>query len=265
MKEFIDATTFGALSVAHYVAMRKPLNSELEAIEQKDRNTLGRVCQVMSRVSFVDELRYSVQLDLSDLIQCMDRNALETYLLCTCFDTLAGKDNYHDLQSWLRASRTSILGISERQDFLEGIASKKEILAPTSFSSALSSILNIYNKYYGINQNVRQLVVTLPDEVKNGLASAYTIYKESASDEEKTWREKSLDDKLKIIFVDYLFQYRRNLYTHESQTFPSFGGISVMREALRVGNVNLPTAETHRFAMDKGFPLMSRKSAMGVI
>jgi hypothetical protein len=253
----MNVTTFGALSVAHYVALRELGDSEIEAIRQNDSNTLARVSKVMSRISFVDELRYSVQLDLTDMFQCMNRNALETYLLCTCFDTLSGKDNYLDLQGWLRAGRVSSLGISERQALLQVAESKMQTLLGTSFSEALSNILDINNKHYGINQNIKQLIQALPEETKNDIAKAYTIYKESASDCEKTWREKNVNDKLKTIFIDYLFQYRCNLYTHESQDFPDFGGIRTMREALREGNIELPSAERHHFSMEKGFLLVT--------
>jgi hypothetical protein len=168
----------------------------------------------MSRVSFIDELRYSVQSDLTDLLQCMQRDALETYLLCTCFDTLSGKANYFDLQTWLKTNKTAGLGILERQRLIQEFELTGCSFSGSSFSAALSKILEIYNKYYGVNQNIRQLVQSLPEEIKSGLALAYTISKESTPEGEKAWHRRTVDDKLKAIFVEYLFQYRRNLYTH---------------------------------------------------
>ena len=77
-------TTFASSSVAHRVAFRELTSEELSAIESKNVDMLDRVNKAMSRVIFIDELRYSTQLDLTDLLQCHDRSTLETYLLCTC-------------------------------------------------------------------------------------------------------------------------------------------------------------------------------------
>ncbi len=249
MLKTIDATTFGGLSVAHYVAMKELSADEIKAIQQKDRELLERVSLVMSRVSFVDELRYSVSLDLGDLIQCIRRDALEIYLLCTCLDTLAGRANYFDVQTWLRTEHSNALGIAEKRELLKTFESEDR----TSFMAILSKALDIYNKYYGVNQNVRAVIQSLPAEMKTRLASAYTIFKQSDPQGKENWEKKTVEEKLKTIFVDYLFQYRRNLYTHKSRSFPNFGGIRVMREALREGNVELPLAETHQLSMEKDF------------
>ena len=109
MKNWLDPTTFGGLSVAHYVGFHELGDEELLAVENKDTGLLDRACKVMSRVIFVDQLRYSSQLeDLMDLLQGMDRSALETYLLCTCLDTLAGRDDYLDLQQWLNTKQNDV-------------------------------------------------------------------------------------------------------------------------------------------------------------
>lgn len=249
----MDATTFGGLSVAYYVAFRTLKAEEIEAIKQKGHDVLGRASMVMARVSFVDELRYSVPLHLTDLVQCLRRDDLETYLLCTCLDTLAGKDNYFDLQNWLKTKRNhAALGISEKHELLKEAESKKYIFSLALFESVLSSILEIYNNSYGVNRSIKQLVLSLPNSIKEELADAYIIYKDSQHNSEENWDRKTVDEKLKTIFIDYLFHYRRNLYTHEGRGFPGFGGIRSMREALRDGNIELPKPETHRLPLKNG-------------
>jgi len=256
----MNINAYAGISVARYVAMQnldtteieKIKQSEIERIEKKEGSLFKRASRVMSRVSFVDEIRYDISLDLTDTFECIERNALETYLLCTCLDSLAGKDDYMDLQNWLKAKDTSttILGIPERKNLMTKEESKQQVLTSKIFSSVLSKSIELYNKHYGINQNIINTITNLPVYIKKELVSAYTIYKESDPDEEKRWRENRLDDvddKLKTIFIKYLFHYRRNLYTHESRRFGSFGGVSTVRQALRAGTIELPSASTIRF------------------
>lgn len=240
----IDINTFGGLSVAHNVAMRPLSDSEITAIKQKDPHLLERVSKVMNRISFVDELRYSVHIDLTNPTECNHRNALETYLLCTCFDTLSGKDNYVELQSWLKAHKLTVLGISDRDAILQGEKNLGTILSSESFSSTISKILESYNRHYGVNQNINLLVTSLPTDIKTQFANEFTIIKETW---ETSWENKTIDEKLKVIFIEYLFNFRRNLFTHESKSFPSFGGICLMRENLNKGIIELPIENTYQF------------------
>ena len=250
---FMDPTTFGGLSVAHYIALRELSEEELMAVESKDAGLLDRASNVMSRVTFIDELRYSTPLDLTDVIQCMDRSALETYLLCTCLDTLAGRDDYLDLQKWLTTKQNDVPGIPEKQLLLQQSEPEKQFLTSTLFSFVLSKILDIYNSNFGVNQNVIQLIQGLPNDIKGAWAEAYIIYKEPSGGGQADWDKKTVAKKLKTIFIDYLFQYRRNSYTHASKQFHEFGGIRVMRMALRDGNIELPPAQTHQFPFEKRF------------
>jgi hypothetical protein len=251
----MNVDTYAGLSVARYVAMRNLDTSETERIikqvEQKEERLFERASRVMSRVSFVDEIRYTIQLDLTDQIECMERNALETYLLCSCLDTLASKDDYVDTQSWLKARDLSICGISEREKLINQAGAGQQALTNGVFSSVLSESLKIYNKHYGVNKSIKNVIDELPINVREELASAYTIYKKSDSGGEEEWRQKHIDDKLKIIFLDYLFQYRRNLYTHEIEWFESFGGVSAIRESLRKGITELSPASTIHFPYKK--------------
>ena len=239
-------TTFASSSVAHRVAFRELTSEELSAIESKNVDMLDRVNKAMSRVIFIDELRYSTQLDLTDLLQCHDRSTLETYLLCTCLDTLAGKDDYLNLQNWLIVTNDKVSGIPERNSLLHQSELERNDALPLLFSSILPKMLKIYNSNFGVNQNLIQLIQGLPNDIKSKWAEAYAIYKEDSPNGKTSWDKKTVDEKLKKVFIDYLFKHRRNLYTHASKQFPEFGGIKIMRMALRDGNIELPPAQTHK-------------------
>lgn len=253
----MNIDTYAGISVARYVAMRNLDNSEIERIvkqvEQSGGHLFEHASRVMSRVSFVDEIRYSIQLDLTDTIECIERNALETYLLCSCLDTLASKDNYVEMKNWLEAKDPSIYGLTERSELINQAGVEQTVLTNDVFSSILPEVLKIYSKHYGINQNIINVITELPINIKEELASAYTIYKESNPDGKKDWEQGiiGVDNKLKKIIVGYLFQYRRNLYTHESKRFESFGGVSAVRASLRKGITDLSPANTIRFPYEK--------------
>ncbi len=251
--KLLDSTTFGGLSVAHYVGLRELSDEELTTVESKDIGLLERAAKVMSRVLFIDELRYSTHLDLTDVIQCMDRSALETYLLCTCLNTLAGRDDYRNLERWLKTEKNDVPGIPKRKLLFHQSELEKQSLGSASFSFILTKILGIYNSNFGVNQNIKQLIQGPPNDIKSDWAEAYIIYKEPSEGGQADWDKKTVDEKLKTIFIDYLFKYRRNSYTHESKQFREFGGIRAMRMALRGGNIELPSAQTHLFPDKKKF------------
>lgn len=171
----MNIDTYAGISVAHYVAMRKLDNSEIEKIvkqvEQSGEYLFERASRVMSRVSFVDEIRYSIQLDLTDPIECIERGALETYLLCSCLDTLASKDNYVEMKNWLEAKDLTILGIKGRNELLDKEEANQVVLTKGIFPSILSKVLEIYNKHYGINKNIINLITELPNNFKEELAN----------------------------------------------------------------------------------------------
>jgi len=77
----LDPATFGAISVAHSVSMRPVTPAQIETIRAMSPRSLEPITATMSRVSFVDELRYSTPLDRLDLVKCMHRDALESHWL----------------------------------------------------------------------------------------------------------------------------------------------------------------------------------------
>lgn len=236
----LDPTAFGAISVAHSVLMGPVTPTQVETIRAMSPNALESVSAVMSRVRFVEELRYSTPLDRLDLVQCMHRDALETYLLCTCLDTLAGANDYLDLQSWLGTQRRDVLGFAERRTLLDAVQAP----LATAFAKVLPEILAVYNRHYGINQKVRELLESLPSGFIDGFAGAYTINREAVPDSESAWKAKTSREKMRTIFIDYLMPCRRNNYTHRSQSYLGFGGVSAARESLRAGDIELPAPTT---------------------
>jgi hypothetical protein len=242
MKEFrMDMTTYGGLSVAQYVAFRSITEDEISLVKHKPPYLLGRVSNTMSRLSFVDDLRYFYRFDELDKWQCMKINELEVYLLCTCLDTLAGKNNYYDLGNWLRArsSKSGIHGFNTRERYLEMVEGSGDQFSVSLFQNALQKIIEIYTVNYGINQNIRQLLLNLPEGIKKTITDQYLIFRAYDRDGGEALKNKSFDDKIKTIFIDYLFRSRRNKYTHEGTVIPSIGGICSAREALSKGKFDI--------------------------
>lgn len=110
------------------------------------------------------------------------------------------------------------------------------------FQNSLKKLLKVYTSNYGINQNIRQLLLNLPDEIKKSIAEQYSITRTNANDSEEVWKNKSVDEKIKVIFIDYLFKYRRNKYTHEGAGFRKIGGICSSREALSKGEFDISSS-----------------------
>lgn len=242
----LDARTYGGLSVAVYVAYRRPTDDEFNTIKNMPPALHKRARSAMSRLNFVDDLRYSYQFDETDYMQCINIADLETYLLCTCLDTLSGRDNYYDLQSWLKAKKIKeeMLGSDTKQRILENYDSRGELFSISVFRDALTKILDAYNRNYGVNQNIRQLILSLPNPVKSAIANKYILYKGNEEKGKRKWEQKSVDEKLKTIFVNYVFRSRRNKFTHEGTGYPSIGGICMARDRLSKGYFDLPESKS---------------------
>lgn len=236
-KMMLDVTTFAGLSTAYYVALREITEDEHTRIKNVDKAILSKLSKVMSRVRFVDNLRYVIQLDTLGPIDGIDRDGLETYLLCTCLDTLAGKNDYYDLQTWLNTSSSknaNILGLSEKSQIFQTETTSVSDFSEMVFQKIVGNILQIYNSHYGVNSNIKKMLLGLPDYLKSEISEQYIIK------DNESWNKKTIDERIKSIFIDYLFPLRRNSYTHSSEVQGSFGGISEARKSLNSGNVQLP-------------------------
>jgi len=153
---------------------------------------------------------------------------------------LAGASDYLDLQSWLRTERPNVPGVSERRGLLDAVQAP----LATAFAKVLPEILAIYNRHYGVNQKIRELLDGLPSGFIDGVADAYTIHREAVLDSESEWRAKTSREKMRTIFIDYLIPSRRNNYTHRSESYLGFGGVRDARESLSDGDIELPAPTT---------------------
>lgn len=245
---FVDGTIHGGISVVQEVAFRILGRDELREIRQKDKNLLDRSVKVISRVRFADQLRFMMPLaliptDIADTLDGFDRDALEVYLLCTCLDTLAGRDNYVDFPDWLKTSKEVHSGVTEKEAYLREQFNSQKVFSKKLYKSILERLINIYLDNYGVRRNIHTLIRNLPEKIKQELSTSYKILKVNNTTEK--WENMSVDQRLKVIF-DYLLECRRNKYTHSAQTFPAFGGIRVMRRALVDGDFDLPNPDTKK-------------------
>jgi len=242
----MDSATYGGISVARFVAFRMLSTEEIQEIGHRDKHFLDRLVRVMSRVHFTDHLRFKFPLslvttDINDALEGLHRDDLELYLLCTCLDTLAGKDNFIDFPGWTRTSKEIYSGVKEREAYLNELFNSVKTFNRDIYGSILEKLLGLYREYYGINKNIHDLVQGLPDYVQLEIAGSYTIHK--VNNPPDSWNSKSTTQKLKII-LDYLLDCRRHKYTHSATTVPTFGEIRVMRKALVDGEIDLPNLGT---------------------
>lgn len=247
----IPVSIASAISIAHQVSLRPVTPEEIAVIKNLDPDEAEVLSAVMSRLSFVDALRYELPMDAQDLTQGMDRDGLEVYLLCTCIDSLAGDARYLDLQSWLRTKRRTASGVEARNSMVEAAVAAQPF-SVDSFNRTLAKALDLYNQHYGTNRRIVQLLHGLPESYVDRLVSAYSMDAEQATADAPTWDSRNTTDKLRAIFIHYLFRHRRNRYTHRSATVPPFGGIAAMLNALRQGRVELPEAKTLAFELHGG-------------
>jgi len=243
--------TAAALSIAVRVGLRPLTPNQIAAIEGIEPESAEPLSAVISRLRFIDALRYELPMDPQNIAQAIDRDALETYLLCTCLDSLAADQPYVELQNWLRTNKRAAPGVAARDALMTTAIAASSPFSVDAFKAALTQVLDVYNQHYGTNQRVLQMIRNLPDSERNRLASAYSIEAEQIADG-SGWDSKSTPEKLATIFVGYILRCRRNKYTHRSEAVPPFGGIAMMREALQKGEVNPPRAQTRSFDLDGG-------------
>ena len=244
----MDSATYGGISVAQLVAFRMLDKEESEKIGHRDKSFLDRLVRVISRINFTDHLRFKMPLslvttDIDDALEGFHRDDLELYLLCTCLDTLAGKDNYIDFPGWSRTSKEIFAGVKEREDFLEELFSSLKTFNRDIYLSVVEKIIGIYSKYYGVTKNIHNLVQSLPEYFKLEIVNAYTILKVDGSPD--SWSNKNTEQKLKVI-LDYLLDCRRHQYTHSAESAPTLSEIRAMRKALVDGLIDTPDIETKK-------------------
>ncbi|MBK9925293.1 MAG: hypothetical protein IPP66_08360 [Anaerolineales bacterium] len=241
----MDSATYEGISVAHLVAFRILSVEEIRDIGHRDQAFFDRLVRVVSRVHFTDYLRFKapsslVTTDIDDALEGFHRNDLELYLLCTCLDTLAGKDNFIDFPGWARTSKGVYSGVKERDSFLNELFDSLKTFNKDIYLSIIEGLIGIYSKYYGVIKNIHNLVQSLPEYLKLEIVNAYTIHKVNSAPD--SWSSKNNEQKLKVI-LDYLLDCRRHQYTHSAKTVPTFGEIRLMRKALVDGLLDTPNFE----------------------
>lgn len=179
MMQVIDAITAGGLAVAQRVALRSLTPEEIQQVRSLDRELLERARRTLSRVRFTDQLRYTIAqststTDIRDALQGFDRDALEIYLLCTCLDTLAGKDDFIDLPSWLRSNNRAYHGIVQRDADLD--VSFAQPFERARYLPLIERLLNLYHQHYGVTKGIKDMVLALPGYIKDELSQGYRIY-----------------------------------------------------------------------------------------
>lgn len=248
---WIDGISALNIGNAEYSAFRKLRTSEYEFARTAPAELSPQSTKAMIRLGFTNRLRYSYDLDITDVLEERDRSSLEVYLLCTCLDTLAGKEDFCDLQTWLRVSNKArnhqIQGLNEKYELLNEL--NGTAFSVSTFRETVDNLLTLYNESYGVNRNLLELIRSLPEKSKERLASMYTIHKKG--EDPALWERKTTDDKLKVIFIDYLFTIRRNKYTHTGETFRHFGGIASLRIALSKGTNYTPLPATLEFQQNE--------------
>lgn len=197
-----------------------PTPAELEGLDDtqreeriaKARKDLGikeKIGSVGFRLRFVDALQYDSYF--SGITEKVQAEALQVYLLCTCFDTLAGQSKFKRFDEWV-----------DEKDEEELI--QTQWTATSVFELAAKykeTTRELYNRYledHGVARNFRRFFNELPEVLQNELVNSYAIVKEGEPNED--WLKMPKEKRLRRI-EDYLF-YRRNKYTHKSEVAPTF-------------------------------------------
>ena len=118
--------------------------------------------------------------------------SIRVYLLCTCLDTLAGKDTYKEFDIWLRDQ--------ERNENLN-----------------IENVIQLYKQYkkeYGVGRNLRDLFETLPQTIKDWLAKNVMI---KHADDDLALTEQQNEKLMKRLYT-FFYDVWRNQYTHSSKS-----------------------------------------------
>jgi hypothetical protein len=189
------------------------LGANLDASEFFDRwEKLGQIKEkigsVCFRLRFIDAIQYESRFtEIEDRVQA---NALQVYLLCTCFDTLSGQSPYQRFDDWIIERDESAL--------LEQIGSAPSSAETISWYKRTTK--RLYEEYlanHGVTRNFRNLFIDLPEVLQRELVNSYAIVKAGEANDD--WSKMPIERRLRRI-VNYLFA-RRNKFTHQSEVAPT--------------------------------------------
>jgi hypothetical protein len=219
---------------------------------------------VAMRVLFADYLRYRtvfVQpvfpfpptfLNTDMVVYALHEQAagLQVYLLCTCIDVLAGPDKFQSFESWLARRNNPDDGAIAR--ILGTLSSNLDIHQAAAFRSVASKVyLEAYVPRYGDTRAFRRFFTQdTPPALRKFLGEVlfispqldqYPRFFPPATWDAEYSQWQSLDEEKRMRRVaDYLYNQRRNPYTHNAKSNPPHPGTE------RVSGLSHHAAQTHQ-------------------
>lgn len=169
------------------------------------KEKIGSVC---FRLRFIDAIQYESRFtEIEDRVQA---NALQVYLLCTCFDTLSVQSPYQRFDEW--AIEKDDISLLQQ---ISGVPSSTEMVS--WYKGITKKLYEEYLENHGVTRNFRNLFLDLPEVLQSELVDSYAIVKGGESNDD--WLKMPKEKRLRRI-VNYLFA-RRNKFTHQSEVAPT--------------------------------------------
>lgn len=189
----------------------------LEKLEEKAPAVRRLISDVANRVAFIDFLRFEIGWRAEETNNVGDSlrlganlDAVETYLLCTCIDALAGGREEVSFADWVSANPEQVEDAFGDRDSITSsqYAEVTEIL----FSAYRSTGISLTREFLGFFTN-------LPPFVQSAITGSLVLiegdYLSKAGQERlKKWQQLPEEKKLQSIALDYLYGIRRSKYTH---------------------------------------------------
>lgn len=198
-----------ALSPTELAGVDDKKKKEIELSRKKEAEIKEKIGSICFRLRFIKSLQYDNPFtERNDRYQS---DALQIYLLCTCFDTLAGQSSHKRFDVWAREKDDDSLQSNPKPESNQELAIWYKLTTKRLFEEYLDD--------YGVVRNFRRMFNELPDVLQHALTDSFTVIRENETTEH--WNELPPDKKLRRI-VDYLFA-RRNKFTHNSDIVPTSG------------------------------------------
>lgn len=200
--------------------------------------------RVAARLAFVDALRHNINMSYDPAIHGLyygafvDRQLrpLEMYLLCTCFDVIANHrmgERPLSYDDWLQV-KTRKVDADRRDKLVADLCTEfdGQSLSRDNAVNISKKMYAFYQKEYGgLGRNFHNLFQSLPQSIQTYLANVYLIsnrgdiplLNEEIAEIEEEWSQKPHSSQLQLI-SGYLWQHRRNKYTHEAETPSGLSG-----------------------------------------
>jgi hypothetical protein len=185
----------------------------LDRVRGLDQETHDKITGVCSRLQLVDALQHESSFSTS--WNRVQSDALQVYLLCTCLDALASRSDYRHFHEWIAQE--------EQQSLIEEIIAEESSAAqpsPTGYKLATGRLASKWLDEYGVSRGFRGFILGLPAALRTELTDSYAILKEPQEGRED-WGGFEEDKRLRRV-VAYLYELRRNTFTHQARIVPTF-------------------------------------------